>query len=96
MNPTQIKMFFILAKVLISIITERIRTIQKHIEHIDSLITKIQQYIETMVSMYDDYIQLICTIFNIDKNLTLSFLNLISLCHDNQVLANLLHKLVGK
>ena len=46
---------------------ERIRIIQKHMEYVDSLLNEIQQHIDVMVSAYENYIQLLCSIPGVDR-----------------------------
>lgn len=45
----------------------RIRIVQKHMEHLDSLLAEVQHHIDLMVSRYENYIQLLCTIPGVDR-----------------------------
>ena len=46
---------------------ERIRIVQKHMEYVDSLLAEVQHHIDLMVSAYENYIQLLCTIPGVDR-----------------------------
>ena len=45
----------------------RIRIVQKHMEHLDSLLAEVQHHIDLMFSRYENYIQLLCTIPSVDR-----------------------------
>lgn len=53
----------------------RIQIVQKHMEYLDSLLNEIQQYIDLMVANYDDYIQPLCTISEINRKSAITIIS---------------------
>ena len=67
----------------------RINIVKKHMEYVDSLLDEIQRHINEMIAGYKNYIQLLCTIPDIDRNLPLSlFLKLALICLNGHHIEN--------
>ena len=54
---------------------ERIKIIREHHDFIESLITKVDAYVNTMVEKYDSQIDLLCTIPGIERNSAITIIS---------------------
>ena len=53
----------------------RIQIVQKHMNYLDSLLDEIQQHIDLMVTNFEDYIQLLCTIPGVSRKSAITIIS---------------------